>query len=189
VADQANVFQSEAVARLETALNSARQQNVYVYVVTVPSLKVASAKQQEELEKLAQHYVTAWIGNRPGALLIFDDQSGLMSMETSAEARRRYSEVSIHFKLTDALRHVAESGISRDKLERAALTTADVLVDLEKQYQQERRRKMVANTIMAILALVGVFLAIRSAMRDDKVEKAIVAEAAEDEVSKSPPSV
>lgn len=133
---------------------------------------------------MAKRYANAWLPNSPGAVIVFDDETGLMSMEASKEAIRRFSEVSMHFKLTDAFGHSHESGLSRERLEKAALATADVLTDLEAQYERERRRQMVANIIMGILAVAGVILAIRSVVAAGVGDKLIV----EDEANKPPPS-
>jgi uncharacterized membrane protein YgcG len=188
VLDEAKVFQPEAIARLESGLEAAHQRKVRVYILTLTALNVEHSKQQAEVERLAKRYVEAWSPNEPGAVLVFDDQSGLMGMEVSKEARDRFSDVTIHFKLIDALQHFLENGLSRDKLERAALTTAEVLVDLETQYEQEKRRRAIANTIMGVLALIGVVLVIRSALAKDTPEKPFLEAETQDENSKTPPS-
>jgi hypothetical protein len=168
ILDQADVFQPGAVARIQASLQVAREKNVKVYILTLPSLKVVGSKQQEELERLAKLYADAWIQDEAGAIVIFDDESGLMSLEPSPEAIRRFSDVGIHFKLTGALQSLHTSGLSRDKLERAATVAAEVLVEMEIQYEKDRRRQIMVNIVMAILVLVGGALVVRSTFADDR---------------------
>jgi hypothetical protein len=59
---------------------------------------------------------------------------------------------------------------------------------LETQYEQEKRRRAIANTIMGVLALIGVVLVIRSALAKDTPEKPFLEAETQDENSKTPPS-
>lgn len=166
--DQAQVLQPDGAARLSALLTAARAQDVWIYVLTVPSLGVLPSRQREKLESLAKQYVTAWTPETVGAVLIFDGEGGLMSVETSAEAARRFSDVALQIGLREPLEKIQHEGLSRDKLERSAKAMADALCRLQAQSRDENRRQRTTNLIMAGIALLGLALALWSATSGSK---------------------
>jgi hypothetical protein len=163
ILDQANVLRQEGTAHLTAHLTAARAHDVWVYVLTVPSLKVLPSRQRETLENLAKRYSEAWIPGKVGAVVVFDDEGGLMSAETSAEAARRFSEVAIQIGLEEALTKIQEGGPSRVKLERSATVVADVLCKFQADYREDSGRQRTTNLIMGGIALLGLGLALWSA--------------------------
>jgi len=166
--DLAKVLPLDATARLTAVLTAARAQDVWIYVLTVPSLGVLPSRQREKLENLAKHYAAAWTQESVGAVLIFDGEGGLMSVETSPEARRRFSDVALQIGVKEPLEKIHQEGLSRDKLERSAQVMADALGRLQTQYRIEKRRQRTTNLIMAGIALLGLGLALWGATSGSK---------------------
>ena len=168
ILDQAGVLRPDAVARLTAALSAARTQDVWVYVLTVPSLRVLPSKQKEKLEALAKRYIDAWAPRTVGAILLFDDEGGLMSLQTSKEAEDRFSAVAIQIGIEERLVKLRTEGLAREKLEQMALIATDALGQLQSQYVADSARQRRTNLLMGGLALIGVGLAVWSALAGSK---------------------
>lgn len=168
VLDQADVILPDTEARLSTRLVAAQAQKVWVYVVTIPSLKVLPSKQAERLEKLANDYCTAWTPDRIGALLLFDDEGGLMTVVTSKEAEKRFSSFLLEKEFREGLAKIPPSAISREKLERSAWIVVETLSRIEAEAAKSDRRQLIGNLVMGALALLGIGLAIFSAVTGPK---------------------
>ena len=164
ILDQADVILPDVEARLSARLLAARTQDVWVYVATIPSLKVLPSKQAERLEKLANEYCAAWTPGRVGALLLFDDEGGLMTVVTSKEAEKRFTAFLLEKEFREALAKIPPSAISREKLERSGWIVVETLCRLEAEAAKSDRRQLIGNLIMGALALVGIGLAIFSAL-------------------------
>lgn len=164
VLDQAAVILPEVVARLSARLVAAKAEGVQVYVATVPSLKVLPSKQSERLEKMANSYCTAWAGQSVGAVLLFDDEGGLMTVVTSKAAEKRFTTFLLEKAFREELAKIPPSAISREKLERSGWIVVDTLARLEKEAARRDRSQLIGNVIMGALALLGVSLAIFSAV-------------------------
>ncbi|MEI8106244.1 MAG: hypothetical protein WCI46_00385 [Verrucomicrobiota bacterium] len=162
ILDLGNVFLPETAKLLSGDLTAAQEKGVSVYVVTIPSLKVLKSKQSERLEQLANDYATAWLPKQPGAVLLFDDEGGLMTVVTSKEAEKRFSSFIIEMKFRQALAKIPPAAISREKLQRSAIIVAETLGLLEVDAAKADRRQWLSNLFMGLLALVGVGLAVYS---------------------------
>jgi len=168
ILDQAGVLRPDAVERLHTALTAARAKDVWIYVLTVPSLQVLPSKQKEKLEATAKRYAKAWTPKTVGAIILFDDEGGLMSMETSKEAGRRFSDVAIQIAMEERTAKLQTEGLAREKLEKITLVAAEALCQLQAQYVEDSRRQRRINLIMGGLAVIGVGLALWSALGGPK---------------------
>jgi hypothetical protein len=186
VLDRGDVFQPEAVARLRSMLQAARAKGVTVYLLTIPSLGVLPSKQQEKLEALGQRYTKNWLPSTSGAVIVFDDESGLMNVGLSDEASLRFSDVALQFELGKPIEDAQKSGLSRDKLEKVATIAVQIMTGMEAKYQQERKRQIVVNCLMGVLAVVGLVLILRSTFRDGPEPAPVDAEKTE-EATKTPP--
>jgi len=164
ILDQADVILPEVKARLSTRLVAAKAQAVEVFVVTVPSLKVLPSKQSERLEKLASEYCTAWAGKNVGAVLLFDDEGGLMTVVTSKTAEKRFTAFLLEKEFREALAKIPPSAISREKLERSGWIVVETLSRLETEAARRDRSQLIGNIVMGALALLGLSLAVYSAV-------------------------
>ncbi len=184
ILDQAGVFQTETAARLSARLLAARATDVHVYVVTFRTLGVPPSKQQDKLHTIATDYMKAWASEKVGAILLFDDEGGLMSVDFSAETNRRFAGFAVEAAVKEPLGIIQESGLARDKLERSALFVADTLVPLQAKWMKDTRRQLIANVVMGTVALLGLGLALFSALCKPKTPAST---AAQPSVEGSPP--
>lgn len=164
ILDNAAVFHPEAAARLSAYLSAARAKEVHVFVATLPSLGVRSSKQTERLSERAREIVKVWLPHKIGAVILFDDESGLMSVDLSAETESRFTGFAVEDSLREPLRVIQESGLARDKLEGSAKIVVDTLVALQTKWIADTRHHQISNLIMAAVGLLGVGLAIYTAL-------------------------
>ena len=168
VLDQASVFQPEAAARLSNRLTTARTSEVYVFVVTFRTLSVPASKQLAKLELLAKSFAKDWLREKVGAVILFDDEGGLMTVEFSSETDQRFAGFAVEAAVKEPLGKIQQSGIARDKLEQSAYFVADTLIPLQNKWAKDTRRQRIANLIMSTVALLGVGLAVFSALAKPK---------------------
>lgn len=172
VLDQADVILPDVEARLSAQLLAARLKGVDVFVVTISSLRVPPSKQAEELEKLANRYCAAWSAKKVGALLLFDDEGGLMTVVTSKEAEERFTAFLLEKEFRDGLAKIPPEVISRVKLERSGMIVAETLSRLQTEAAKGDRTKLIGNIVMGALALLGIGLAVMSALSGNKTSTA-----------------
>jgi uncharacterized membrane protein YgcG len=133
VLDQANVLLPEVAANLNAEFTKASQENsLNVYLLTIPNLKASSVDRKAALENVADQYAAAWIQGT-GALILFDDESGLVSVAYSTEAKQLYSEVALDTQLRGPLEAAEISGLTREKLERASQSVLQVMEKLKRE--------------------------------------------------------
>ena len=164
ILDQAHVLLPEIAARLSAKLASARALDVHVYVVTVSSLRVPSSKQLERLEEIAKDYSDTWNKRTIGAVILFDDESGLITLELSKPTSERFTTFAVEDVLRTPLGEAQKSGLARDKIERFGEITAVALSRLQEDYLKETHRARIGNLIMGGIALLGIGLTIFSAV-------------------------
>lgn len=172
VLDQADVILPDVEVKMSARLLAARLQGVAVYVVTVSSLRVPPSQQAEALEKLAGKYCAAWNPKQVGALLLFDDEGGLMTVVTSKEAEERFTAFLLEKEFREGLAKIPGDVISRVKLERSGIIVADTLARLQSEAAKGDRTKRIGNLVMGLLAVLGIGLAILSALSGPKAAAA-----------------
>ena len=172
VLDQADVILPDVEAKMSARLLAARLQSAAVYVVTVSSLRVPPSQQAEALEKLAGKYCAAWSPKQVGALLLFDDEGGLMTVVTSKEAEERFTAFLLEKEFREGLAKIPGDVISRVKLERSGIIVADTLARLQSEAAKGDRTKLIGNLVMGLLAVLGIGLAILSALSGPKAAAA-----------------
>jgi hypothetical protein len=168
VLDQADVILPDVEARLSAQFLAARLNGVEVYVVTVRSLGVPPSKQSSELESRATRYCAAWCPKSVGALLLFDDEGGLMTVVTSKKAEERFTTFLLEKEFREGLAKIPPDVISRVKLERSGIVVVETLSRLQAEAVKSDRTKLIGNIVMGSLALLGIGLAIMSALAGDK---------------------
>ncbi len=172
VLDQADVILPDVEVKMSARLLAARLQGAAVYVVTVSSLRVPPSQQAEALEKLAGKYCAAWSPKQVGALLLFDDEGGLMTVVTSKEAEERFTAFLLEKEFREGLAKIPGDVISRVKLERSGIIVADTLARLQSEAAKGDRTKLIGNLVMGLLAVLGIGLAILSALSGPKAAAA-----------------
>lgn len=172
VLDQADVILPDVEVKMSARLLAARLQGAAVYVVTVSSLRVPPSQQAEALEKLAGKYCAAWSPKQVGALLLFDDEGGLMTVVTSKEAEERFTAFLLEKEFREGLAKIPGDVISRVKLERSGIIVADTLARLQSEAAKGDRTKRIGNLVMGLLAVLGIGLAILSALSGPKAAAA-----------------
>ena len=160
ILDQGNVFSPEIVERMSTALRDcARTRDVYVYVVTVPTLKVMPSREREKLEALGKATTAAWTKDRVGAVIVFDDEAGWVTIGASEEAEKQFSAVAINMVFKDPLFQIRKIHLSPFKLEAAAMVLVNGFTDLklkaDREAQQRRRSRMIFGSLMFLAAVIG----------------------------------
>ena len=172
VLDQADVILPDVEAKMSARLLAARLQGAAVYVVTVSSLRVPPSQQAEALEKLAGNYCAAWSPKQVGALLLFDDEGGLMTVVTSKEAEERFTAFLLEKEFREGLAKIPGDVISRVKLERSGIIVADTLARLQSEAAKGDRTTLFGNIVRGLLAVLGIGLAILSALSGPKAAAA-----------------
>ncbi len=164
ILDQAHVLLPEIAARLSAKLADARAHDVHVYVATVSSLRVPASKQLERLEELAKDYSNTWNKHTIGAVILFDDESGMITLELSKPTSERFTTFAVEDVLRIPLGEAQKSGLARDKIQRFGEITAVALSKLQEDYLKETHRARIGNFIMGGIALLGIGLTIFSAV-------------------------
>ena len=149
VLDEAKVLQPEQIARLSAALlQAARDDDMQVYVATLYAVDKA------KMAATGDAVTKAWTPGVVGAVLLFENQTGLVSIGTSTETDARFSELELNIVLRQPLMAGRKQGISPDKLEKAAYAVIEALHKLQSKARRERRWKWITN--LGMLALLGV---------------------------------
>jgi uncharacterized membrane protein YgcG len=133
VLDQAHVLLPEVVASLNAEFTKAsRDDSIDIYLLTLPSVKAPAVNRAAKLEEIADKYTAAWIQGT-GALILFDDESGLVSVAFSSQAIQVYSDYALSNQLRSPLQAAQASGLTREKLVRTSRAVLGVMGKLKQQ--------------------------------------------------------
>lgn len=168
VLDQTGVFQPEAAARLSAHLTAAAAGDVHVYVVTLRTLGVPASQRLDKIQTVAQDYAKTWAKDKVGAILLFDDEGGLMTVEFTPATERRFAGFAVEAAVKVPLGKIQHSGLARDKLEQSAYVITKALLPLQAKWVQDTHRQRTANLIMGAVAFLGLALALYSALAKPK---------------------
>ena len=168
ILDQAHVLLPEIADRLGARLVKALPLDVHVYVVTTPTLNIAASKQLDRIQELATAYSRAWNKRTVGAIILFDDESGLITVDLSKTTNDRFTSFAVEDALRAPLGEAQSSGLAREKIERFGEATVTVLSKMQADYLKEQHRALVGNLIIGSVALVGLGLAVFSAASKPK---------------------
>ena len=153
VLDQARILTPEAVARLTTALQTAaRDSSVEVYVMTVHAIE------KDQLNPMGEALTRAWTKGAIGAVLLFDDQTGMVTIGTSEETDQKFSSLVLNMVLRDPLLAGRLKGLSPAKLERAALAVSEGLQALNAEATRKTRRRLFENCAVGFFLLLAIGL-------------------------------
>lgn len=157
--DQAGVFSPETARRLADSLKAcARDHGVHVYVMTLPTLGVSTSETLKKLEEFRKAAEREWMKGQVGSVIVFDDESGWVTMAASAEAMRRLSRVAIELVLLEPELHSASKRFSVQRVEASALLLADRLSGLKSETDREARRSGKRRVAFGAIELIGVVL-------------------------------
>jgi hypothetical protein len=161
--DQSAAF-PPAIAReiAEVLKKCAREQDVHIYVLAVPTLKVMPSRVEATLEELLKATRDAWLEDEVGALIIFDDESGHATMAASEKAITEFSPVSINVLLKDPRLQSKTKRSAAEKLADTVTLLVEGFTELRtRQHAAERKREM-TQVIFASIAGVATLLGIAS---------------------------
>ena len=164
ILDDLHVLRPDMTADLSARLTAAaREKDVHVFLITVQRRK------REDLEKLATRITKSWTKGVIGAVVAFDDDTGSMTISTSERLDNEFPSVQFNMLFRDRLLATSRaSELSRDKLFETATVLATGIGDMKTAAEREARRGFIANLIMGAIALLGVGLAIFSAIGKPK---------------------
>lgn len=143
--DQGHIFPPEVAKRLsDSLLACARDYDVHIFVMTVPTLQVMPSRVREKLDELGVTVTESWTKGLVGAVIVFDDEAGWVTVAASDEAEREFSAVAINMIFRDPLVETRKKHLSPEKLEAAAMVLVNGLTDLriESNREASRHRKV-----------------------------------------------
>ena len=154
--DEAHVFQPEMAHRLIESLRTcAREHDVHIYVLTLPTVKVMPSHIREKLEEFRAAAEQTWLKGRVGAVVVFDDESGWASMGVSADAQSLFSTVAIHLVFDDPQFDPTDKRLTPAKLEASALTLASHFTALKIKLDDEASRQRTRHIVIGVIAFWG----------------------------------
>lgn len=163
--DQGTIFPPEVARRMEDALKAcARDYDVHIYVMTVPSFKVMPSRVGEKISELLQATRTEWLKGKVGAVIIFDDEAGVVAMGESAEARNVFSPVALNMLFKDPRLQSKKKRNAPDKLAGAVSIMIQELTNLRAKANDEARKRRTMNLVFAsiggcvVLGGAGLFM-------------------------------
>lgn len=179
ILDDLHVLTPEQTTALSARLTSAaRDPGAHIFLLTVPR------KTSGELTKLADGLVKTWTKDLLGAVIIFDDDTGQSTVATSERADREVSSLELNLILRDQLLALShESGLSRDKLVATATVLAEEFSKLKRKADRAAKSRFQNGLIIGAIALLGIGLAIFSALAKPKA----TADAAPEPAAKGEP--
>ena len=159
VFDQGSVFPPEIAQRLSSRLQEcARDHDIDIYAITLPTLQVMPSRVREKLEELGSAATEKWLKDRVGAVIVFDNEAGWVTIGLSERAEREFSSVTLNMVLKDPLMITRKKRLSPDKLEATAIVLVDGLVKLKMNSLKEQRRHSVVRFAFIAVVLIAVTL-------------------------------
>lgn len=148
--DSAKFLSPEIRERVDKVLSDeARNFAVDVYLLTVPSLK------KNTLDPFTQLVAASWTKDQFGAVVVFDDGAGLVSIEASEAVKGRFPEYELSSLLREAMSDKKLPKRSLEGLEHTTMAVTAVLHDLKARVNREARNARITQLALAILVLFG----------------------------------
>ena len=153
VLDTAHFLTPETLQSLEASLSrEAVDYGVEIYLLTVPTVA------KNTLEPFTQAVTREWTKDLFGAVLVFDDRTGLVSIEQSDVVKKRFYE----FELSRLLRETASSAkrpkLSRAGLEHTTLAVKGALHELKMRANREDRNTLLTRVGLCVLGILAVMV-------------------------------
>lgn len=145
VLDTARVFTPEMLVQLNNALSQeGRNFGIHIFMLT----QVATEK--GDVEAVAQQAAAAWLHGEFGAVLVFDDSIGRLSIEPSDEFTKRFHEFQLKSTLVPLMGDAKREKFSHDRLAQMAIAVAGALRTLKVHGEREVRILRVEQIAFAI---------------------------------------
>ena len=155
--DQGDVFPSEVEQRIVDALKAcARDYDVHLYVMTMPSLKVMPLRSAERLNQLHSATRTEWLKGQVGVLIIFDDEAGRVLAGESEEARKVFSPSELAMIFNDPKFQNKTKRSGGERLAGTVTLLIQRLTDLRVKSNEKARKRLVMNMVFGAVAGVVV---------------------------------
>lgn len=156
VLDSAHFLTQETLQSLENALSKEASENgVNIYLLTVPSVE------KNTLDPFTKQVSETWTKGLFGATIVFDDGTGLVSIEQSDDVTKRFYDFELSRLLKDAMNTTKRPKLSRAGLEHTVLAVKAALHEFKMRADQADRKS--ARTRMGLIiggvlgALLGAF--------------------------------
>ena len=161
ILDQGKVFNLDATERLTKTLKDCAQvHEVFVFVFTVPTLAVMPSREREKLESLGRETTAAWTKDKVGAVIMFDDEAGWVTVGISDDAEKRFSSVAINMVIRNPLLETRNKRLSPAKLEAAAVVLVNGLTDLKLKSDERERHQKRKRIVFGAILLFALFVLI-----------------------------
>ena len=153
--DQGVVFPPEAVQRLEAAITAtARDHDLHVYVMTTPTLRSVPSRVGGKASEFLNAIRAEWLKGKVGAVIIFDDEAGLVEMGASEEARKILPPAELTEIFRDPRLQSKRRRLGAAKLEETVMVLVHGLTELRVRIQDEERSRATMKTAGVIAGIV-----------------------------------
>ena len=157
--DQGVVFPPEAVQRLEAALAAtARSHDLHIYVMTTPTLRSTPSRVGGKTSEFLNAIRAEWLKGKAGAVIIFDDEAGLVEMGASEEAWKIFPPAELTEIFRDPRLQSKRRRLGAAKLEETVMVLVQRLTELRVKNQDEERSRAtmkIAGVIAGIVIVAG----------------------------------
>lgn len=153
ILDTAHFLQPESLKRLESNLGAeAQAHGVDVYLLTIPSI------QKGAFDAFTRQVTEVWTKDRFGAVIVFDDGTGLVSIQQSEQVTKRFYEFELSLLLKDAMTTEKRPRLSRAGLEHTTVAVKTALHELKTRANQEERKSLITRLSLGIFGFLAVLL-------------------------------
>ena len=140
--DQGGIFPPEMAQRIVKALKAcARDYDVHIYVMTLPTIKVMPVRLREKVEELSKETRAQWLKGQVGAVMIFDNEAGNVTMGASAEAMKVFSPLTVNTVFKDPKLHSKKKHSPPEMLAGSVTLLIQHFVDLRAKVNEEARQR------------------------------------------------
>ena len=153
VLDTAHFLTPEMLQSLEASLSrEAKDYGVEIYLLTMPSVE------KNTLEPFTQAVADEWTKGLFGATLVFDDGTGLVSIEQSAVVKKRFYEFELSRLLRDTASSAKRPKLSRAGLEHTTMAVKGALHEFKMRANREDRNALLTRVGVCVVGILAVIV-------------------------------
>ena len=124
--------------------------------MTLPTLQVMPSRVRDKLDSLGAAATEAWLKDDLGAVIVFDNEAGWVTVFLSERTEKEFSTVALSLMLQNRLLQARKKHLSPDKLEDSAMVLVSGLTELKLSGMQEARRHAVFRYVfLAVFLILG----------------------------------